>query len=343
MSNSNSNSLLGLTTVDEVDEEEDYKSGRQRRNTNRSVPVPVPVPPAPGSASGSGQGSGQGSGHGSGHGSGQAVSIHTSADNESNEFPRQRGGLGFGFLAKKRNPQQQQQQQQQHMTEDDTLNTQPNQPKPTQSQQRSGLLARFSFRNGGSLDDNILKQSALRRSSVRTSGATRQPLAGRTVSSTMAFAKRNVPTKLAPTNKNAQAAAAVVQEQDKARATYRRYRVGDSVLVCNTQSRWANLVNRYGYPAGGGVAPEELRGPYIYVLATLKKVHFEEDAEYYTVTRADTGADQRADAGKWRCILNMHTYMHTHTVLYCIVLYCIGHPTTPTYTHTYTYFIHFTF
>ena len=343
MSNSNSNSLLGLTTVDEVDEEEDYKSGRQRRNTNRSVPVPVP--PAPGSASGSGQGSGQGSGHGSGHGSGQAVSIHTSADNESNEFPRQRGGLGFGFLAKKRNPQQQQQQQQQqqHMTEDDTLNTQPNQPKPTQSQQRSGLLARFSFRNGGSLDDNILKQSALRRSSVRTSGATRQPLAGRTVSSTMAFAKRNVPTKLAPTNKNAQAAAAVVQEQDKARATYRRYRVGDSVLVCNTQSRWANLVNRYGYPAGGGVAPEELRGPYIYVLATLKKVHFEEDAEYYTVTRADTGADQRADAGKWRCILNMHTYMHTHTVLYCIVLYCIGHPTTPTYTHTYTYFIHFTF
>jgi hypothetical protein len=115
----------------------------------------------------------------------------------------------------------------------------------------------------------------------------------------MAFAKRNTPTKLAPATKNNAAA-----EQDKARATYRRYRVGDSVLVCNTQSaRWVNLVNRYGYPIGGGVTAEELRGPYIYVLATVKKVHFEEDAEYYTVTRADTGADQRADAGKFGCFV----------------------------------------
>jgi hypothetical protein len=62
-------------------------------------------------------------------------------------------------------------------------------------------------------------------------------------------------------------------------------------------ARGSNLVNRYGYPAGGGVAPQEMRGPYTYVLATVKKVHFEEDAEYYTVTRADTGADQRADRG----------------------------------------------
>ena len=83
--------------------------------------------------------------------------------------------------------------------------------------------------------------------------------------------------------------------------TYRRYRVGDSVLVCNIQQNPSlanNLVNRYGYTAGGGVTPEEQRGPYIFVLATVVKVHFEEDREYYTVTRADTGADQRSDAGK---------------------------------------------
>ena len=73
------------------------------------------------------------------------------------------------------------------------------------------------------------------------------------------------------------------------------------MLVCNIQQNPSlanNLVNRYGYTAGGGVTPEEQRGPYIFVLATVVKVHFEEDREYYTVTRADTGADQRSDAGK---------------------------------------------
>jgi len=76
---------------------------------------------------------------------------------------------------------------------------------------------------------------------------------------------------------------------------YRRYRVGDAVLVSNHRSRFANLVNRYGYPPGEGMTPEEQRGPYVYLLATVTKVHFEEDAEYYTVTRADTGVNQRAD------------------------------------------------
>jgi hypothetical protein len=71
--------------------------------------------------------------------------------------------------------------------------------------------------------------------------------------------------------------------------------VGDTCLVSNHQSRFANLVNRYGYPHGEGITPEEQRGPYVYVLATVTKVHFEEDAQYYTVTRADTGVEQRAD------------------------------------------------
>jgi hypothetical protein len=76
----------------------------------------------------------------------------------------------------------------------------------------------------------------------------------------------------------------------------RRYKPDDYVLVCNHQSRWANLVNRHGFPPGEGATPEEQRGPYIYVLCTVKEVHFEEFAAYYTVDRCDTKAEQRADA-----------------------------------------------
>lgn len=177
---------------------------------------------------------------------------------------------------------------------------------PPQSNPVRGGKQRFAFfsgfsRPGGSLDDNILRQSALRRSSIVRTTGTASPTsppsgANRPSSSSSTFPKRNTPSK--SPRLTGEAAAAAAQEQDKARATYRRYRVGDSVLVCNTQSRWGSFVNRYGYPPGGGMTSEEQRGPYLYVLSTVKKVHFEEDAEYYTVTRADTGADQRADAGK---------------------------------------------
>jgi len=56
-----------------------------------------------------------------------------------------------------------------------------------------------------------------------------------------------------------------------------------------------NPVNKYGYPRGHGRTIEEQRGPYLYVLAKVKKVHFEEDARYYTVEREDTKKEQRAD------------------------------------------------
>lgn len=75
----------------------------------------------------------------------------------------------------------------------------------------------------------------------------------------------------------------------------RRYRPGDLVLVGSQQSRWSTLVNRHGFPPGEGSSPEEQRGPYKYVMATVKQVHFEEFAAYYTVIRTDTGAQQRAD------------------------------------------------
>lgn len=80
------------------------------------------------------------------------------------------------------------------------------------------------------------------------------------------------------------------------RAAYRRYRVGENVLIC-CNSHWATLVNRYGFPPGEGTTAEEQNGPYAFVMATVLTVHFDEFAEYYTVKRADNGAEQRADTG----------------------------------------------
>ena len=82
--------------------------------------------------------------------------------------------------------------------------------------------------------------------------------------------------------------------------TIRRYGVGQYVLISNHGlAEGTNvLVNRYGFPEGGGGAltPEQRRGPYNFLLAKVKSVHFEEDAQYYTVTRCDNDEEQRADA-----------------------------------------------
>jgi len=60
-------------------------------------------------------------------------------------------------------------------------------------------------------------------------------------------------------------------------------------------------VNKFGFPPGEGHCTAEQQGPYVYVMATVKRVHFDEDVPYYTVMRADTLAEQRADVGKfWR-------------------------------------------
>ncbi len=93
-------------------------------------------------------------------------------------------------------------------------------------------------------------------------------------------------------------------EADESRYEYaksiRRYGVGQYVLISNHDLAEGStcLVNRYGFPEGGGGAatPEQRRGPYIYVLAQVKSVHFGENAQYYTVSRFDNEEDQRADA-----------------------------------------------
>lgn len=154
---------------------------------------------------------------------------------------------------------------------------------------------------GPSKRDGPRRQSYAGTSSTSTGSSStnsRFPIAAR-----IAQRSERIKTRLASGHiKNAHAptdGVAELLEQDEGHQHHphviRRYRVGDYVLVCNQQSRWANLVNKHGFPPGEGQSPEERSGPYIYVLATVKKVHFEEIQTYYTVTRMDTGADQRAD------------------------------------------------
>jgi hypothetical protein len=109
------------------------------------------------------------------------------------------------------------------------------------------------------------------------------------------------------------AAVAVVQEGERRPTSstvsrHNQFNVGDTVLVFLTLLNVTNLedpkdtftiaaVNSFGYPEGEGRLDEEKRGPYNFVLATVKQLHFEEDDRYYTVIRADTGSEQRADSG----------------------------------------------
>ena len=69
-----------------------------------------------------------------------------------------------------------------------------------------------------------------------------------------------------------------------------------------------NPVNKYGFPPGEGKKPQEQQGPYVYVLSTIRKLHFDEDVPYYTVARADTGTEQRADTGEYQSMSISNRY-----------------------------------
>lgn len=114
------------------------------------------------------------------------------------------------------------------------------------------------------------------------------------------------------------AAQAVVQESGRQRPNIRSNRnpflEGEYVLVFLTLLNVTNeedpkdtftvaAVNKYGFPEGEGRNEQEKSGPYNFVLARIKSLHFEEDDRYYTVIRADTGSEQRADSG-WMEPLN---------------------------------------
>ena len=111
---------------------------------------------------------------------------------------------------------------------------------------------------------------------------------------------------------NVAAAAAIVAASSvstKKRSTT-QFKVGDKALaflnvlnhtnsVDDRENFTINPVNKFGYPRGEGKLPFEQQEPYFYVLVTVKKVHFDEDLRYFTVERADTKSEQRADAGEF--------------------------------------------
>jgi hypothetical protein len=108
----------------------------------------------------------------------------------------------------------------------------------------------------------------------------------------------------------AAAAAVVALTTDAAVSSkHKKYVVDDYVLVFLNILNHTNSVdpveafsvtpvNKYGYPPGEGHRSVEQQGPYVFVLAVVKRVHFDEDVPYYTVARVDTGAEQRADFGE---------------------------------------------
>jgi hypothetical protein len=117
---------------------------------------------------------------------------------------------------------------------------------------------------------------------------------------------------------NVAAAATVVaagsQAPGNSASRHIKFAVDDTVLVLLTLLNVTNMedpkdtftvapVNKHGFPQGEGRTDEEKGGPYTFVLATIKHVHFDEDDRYYTVIRADTGTEQRADSG-WMEPLN---------------------------------------
>jgi hypothetical protein len=110
---------------------------------------------------------------------------------------------------------------------------------------------------------------------------------------------------------NVAAAAAVVAASSQGgnvKSRHTQFAVDDTVLVFLTLLNVTNMedpkdtftvapVNAYGYPLGEGTTELEKNGPYSFVLATVKHVHFDEDDRYYTIVRSDTGTEQRADSG----------------------------------------------
>jgi hypothetical protein len=102
--------------------------------------------------------------------------------------------------------------------------------------------------------------------------------------------------------------AASEQGGSASKSRHIKFAVNDTVLVFLTLLNVTNMddpkdaftvapVNKHGYPAGEGRTDAEKNGPYTFVLCTVKHVHFDEDDRYYTVERADTGTEQRADSG----------------------------------------------
>lgn len=93
-------------------------------------------------------------------------------------------------------------------------------------------------------------------------------------------------------------AASNVPDHQRHQRLSQRYSVDDPVLLEVQHSRWSTPVNRLGFPTGEGITFTEQQGPYLYVLCTVKQIHFDEMMPYYTLVRADNGESVRGDGIK---------------------------------------------
>ncbi len=87
----------------------------------------------------------------------------------------------------------------------------------------------------------------------------------------------------------------------------RLFKRGENVLVASSpfshgygidQQVTSRPVNKFGFPKGMGKTEQERKGQYVYVLAEVLEVKFDENSPYYLVKRYDTGNTQRADGGE---------------------------------------------
>ena len=160
----------------------------------------------------------------------------------------------------------------------------------------------------------LQKMKSISFGSQRRSTALRNRRQGSTMSSSGLGSElssiQQAASKLDSGSDSAFAAASVVAQS--AQASSKRGHVQfntDDVVLCmltllnvtnpgdDTDSFTVSPVNIHGYPPGEGKTEAERQGPYVFVMATVKKVHFDEDERYYTVLRADNGTEQRADTG----------------------------------------------
>lgn len=195
--------------------------------------------------------------------------------------------------------------------------------KPLNMENDEGNSSINSLSSGGS---RLQRTRSVRRQSVRGTTSFHAPsVAAASESSSLGHSMGMAASKLGQGGnrewENVAAAATVVQLSDGGKRSHVQFAVNDHVLVflsilnhtCSLENEDAftvNPVNKFGYPDGEGKTHDEQQGPHSYVLATVKKIHFDEDVRYYTVLRADCGIEQRAYTGKFTFVFSILKFIY---------------------------------
>jgi hypothetical protein len=182
---------------------------------------------------------------------------------------------------------------------------------PSESKRRA---RRFGSGGGPSGINQISKPSGRFRekfSRLSTESRSRKSIDGETPFEDKDIALAN----LANASENDISAAANIVRHGNMNITHKRLKKGENVLVAFDnndnfgfeQQLTSRPVNKFGFPKGMGKSEHQRKGPYVYVLAEVLEVKFNEYSTYYLVKRYDTGNCQRADSGEWE---NFRLHIH---------------------------------